>query len=161
MMSAYNPPMSIFLQRATADDFDTLLILMSHMQAEDPWSEPFDLTTVRKNLVELLDNSRYGLVYLARDQKTAIGYLVVCFDFSLEYRGKGAWIDELFVESSHRGQGIGTQLLDLAEIAARESGAEFLHLEVNHGNRANELYRRRGFVDHNRYLMTKPLNPGA
>ena len=42
-----------------------------------------------------------------------------------------------------------------------KAALEFLHLEVNHGNRANELYRRRGFVDHNRYLMTKPLNPGA
>ncbi|MGB7729071.1 MAG: GNAT family N-acetyltransferase [Candidatus Acidiferrum sp.] len=151
--------MSFSLEHATDADLDTLLLLMSHMQADDPWSEPFDLTTVRGNLVELLDNSHYGLAYLARDQQTAIGYLVICFDFSLEYRGKGAWIDELFVESSRRGQGIGTQLLDLAETASRESGAEFLHLEVNHGNRANELYRRRGFVDHDRYLMTKPLNP--
>ncbi len=153
--------MSTFLRRATAADFDTLLLLMSHMQADDPWSEPFNLTKVRRNLVELLDNSRYGLVYLARDRQTPVGYLVVCFDFSLEYGGKGAWIDELFVESSRRGQGIGTQLLDLAETASRESGAEFLHLEVTHGNRANQLYRRRGFVDHNRYLMTKPLNSGA
>ncbi len=160
-MSAYNPSMSIFVQRATTADLDTILFLMTQMQTEDPWSEPFDLPTVRRNLLELLDNSHYGLVYLARDQETAIGYLVVCFDFSLEYRGKGAWIDELFVESSHRGQGIGTKLLDLAETASRESGAESLHLEVNHGNRASELYRRRGFVDHNRYLMTKPLNPGA
>ncbi|MGB2635592.1 MAG: GNAT family N-acetyltransferase [Candidatus Acidiferrum sp.] len=151
--------MPISIERTTATDLDTVLLLMSHMQADDPWSEPFDLTMVRRNLAELLDNSLYGLVYLVRDQQAAIGYLVVCFDFSLEYRGKGAWIDELFVESSHRGQGIGTQLLDLAESASRESGAEFLHLEVTHGNRANELYRRRGFVDHNRYLMTKPLNP--
>lgn len=153
--------MPISIERATAADLDTLLLLMSHMQADDPWSEPFALATVRKNLVELLSNSHYGLVYLARDQQAIVGYLVVCFDFSLEYRGKGAWIDELFVESSHRGQGIGTRFLDLAETASRESGAEFLHLEVNHGNRANELYRRRGFVDHNRYLMTKVLNPGT
>jgi ribosomal protein S18 acetylase RimI-like enzyme len=153
--------MPISLQRATADELDSLLLLMSHMQADDPWSEHFDPTIVRKNLAEVLDNSYYGLIYLARDQQNAVGYLVICFDFSLEYRGKGAWIDELFVEASHRGQGIGTQLLDLAETASRESGAEFLHLEVNHGNRANELYRRRGFVDHKRYLMTKALNPGA
>jgi GNAT superfamily N-acetyltransferase len=153
--------MPISLQRATVADLDTLLRLMSHMQVDDPWSEIFDLTAVRRILVELLDKAHYGLVYLARDQQAAIGYLVICFDFSLEYRGKGAWVDELFVESSHRGQGIGTQLLDLAETASRESGAEFLHLEVSHGNRANELYRRRGFVDHNRYLVTKPLNPRA
>jgi GNAT superfamily N-acetyltransferase len=85
------------------------------------------------------------------------GYLVICFDYSLEYRGKGAWVDELFVHSSHRGQGIGTQFLELAESASRQYGAQFLHLEVNHGNKALELYRRRGFVDHQRFLMTKSL----
>jgi GNAT superfamily N-acetyltransferase len=97
------------------------------------------------------------LIYLARDSQLLVGYLVICFDYRLEYRGKGAWIDELFVESSHRGQGIGTKFLELAENTSREHGAQVLHLEVNHGNSAIELYRRRGFVDHHRYLMTKAL----
>jgi diamine N-acetyltransferase len=142
---------------ATEVDLDSLLLLMRQMQADDPWSEPFDEDTVRGNLRELLSNSGYGLVYLAHSEQAPVGYLVICFDFSLEYRGKGAWIDELFVQSPYRGQGIGTQLLDLAESASREHGAQFLHLEVNHGNKALELYRRRGFIDHQRYLMTKPL----
>jgi diamine N-acetyltransferase len=92
------------------------------------------------------------------DEQIPVGYLVICFDYSLEYRGKGGWIDELFVETPYRGKGIGTQLLDLAESACREHGAQFLHLEVNHGNPAIELYRRRGFVDHERYLMSKSLS---
>ena len=150
--------MSISIQLATATDLETLLPLMRHMQNDDPWSEPFNETIVRKNLSELLSNAHFGLIYLVRDEQTPVAYLVICFDFSLEYHGKGAWVDELFVESSHRGQGIGTQLLDLAENASREHHAQFLHLEVNHGNLAIELYRRRGFVDHQRYLMTKSLS---
>ncbi len=62
------------------------------------------------------------------------------------------------IEPTHRGQGIGNQLLDLAESASRGQGAQVLHLEVNHGNRAIELYRRHGFLDHQRYLMTKHLD---
>jgi len=151
--------MSIAIQPATSADLDTLLLLMGHMQIDDPWPERFDEATVRASLAELLRNPHYGLAYLVRERQTPIAYLVICFDYSLEYRGKGAWIDELFVEPSHRGQGIGTQLLDLAERASREHGAQFLHLEVSHGNRANELYRRRGFVDHRRYLMSKDLFP--
>ena len=111
------------------------------------------------NLTQLLQNPTYGVACLVRDAEYPVAYLVICFDYSLEYRGKGAWIDELFVKASHRGQGIGTQLLDLAETISREHHAQFLHLEVSHGNPAVELYRRRGFVDHQRYLMTKPLNP--
>jgi ribosomal protein S18 acetylase RimI-like enzyme len=149
--------MPISIQRATENDLETVLALMREMQRDDPWSETFDQSKVRANLRELSCNPLFGLIYLARDNQTPIAYLVICFDFSLEYRGKGAWIDELFVASSYRGQGIGTQLLDLAEAASREHGARYLHLEVNHGNPANELYRRRGFIDHNRHLMTKTL----
>lgn len=142
---------------ATQTDLDSLLLLMRQMQTDDPWSELFDESSVRHNLLELLRNSSYGFVYLACDEKSIIGYLIICFDYSLEYRGKGAWVDELFVQHNFRGQGIGTLLLDLAESASREHRAQFLHLEVSHGNKALELYRRRGFVDHQRYLMSKSL----
>ena len=151
--------MSVATQRATPADIDSLLFLMRHMQIDDPWSVPFNESIVRKNLSELLYNPHFGVLYVAHDGQIPVAYLVICFDFSLEYRGKGAWVDELFVEPTHRGQGIGTQLLELAETASRECGAQTLHLEVNHGNRAIELYRRRGFVDHHRFLMTKWLTP--
>lgn len=150
--------MALYFDVCTLSQIDIVVNLMRHMQNDDPWSEPFNESTLRQNLAELLCNSHFGLVYLARDAQALLGYLVICFDYSLEYRGKGAWIDELFVEPSHRGQGIGTHLLDLAERASSEHGARFLHLEVNHGNPAIELYRRRGFIDHQRYLMTKPLD---
>jgi GNAT superfamily N-acetyltransferase len=149
--------MSISIQRATAEDEDSLLRLMRHMQTDDPWSEDFEEATVRKNLRELLQNVNFGLVFLVHEHQSPVGYLVICFDYSLEYRGKGAWIDELFVEASYRGQGIGMQLLQLAERVSADEGARCLHLEVNRGNRAIELYRKRGFVDHDRFLLTKHL----
>jgi GNAT superfamily N-acetyltransferase len=150
--------MPISIARAIPADLEFLLPIMRHMQEADPWTEPFHEPTVRATLAELLQNSVYGVIYLARQESALIAYLVICFDYSLEYRGKGAWIDELFVEASHRGKGIGTQLLDLAEGASREHNAKFLHLEVTHGNPAIELYRRRGFQDHQRYLMSKDLD---
>jgi len=132
---------------------------MREMQAVDPWSEPFIESAVSSNLLELLNNPACGLAYLVWDVGRPVAYLVICFDYSLEYRGKGAWIDELFVKPAYRGQGIGGQLLDLAERACLEHQAHFLHLEVSHGNPAIDLYRRRGFLDHQRYLMTKRLVP--
>ena len=151
--------MSISILRATPADLDVLLIFMQQMQLDDPWDEPPDESSVRSNLLELLQNPVYGFAYIARDDHLPIAYLIICFDFSLEYRGKGAWVDELFVERTHRGRGIASQLLDLAERSCLEQGAQALHLEVTHGNPAIELYLRRGFRDHNRYLMTKWLKP--
>ncbi len=150
--------MPISIARATPADLESLLPMMRHMQIDDPWAATFHEPTVRANLAELLQNSIYGVIYIVREETNPIAYLVICFDYSLEYRGKGAWIDELFVEPAHRGKGIGTQLLDLAEFASREHNAKVLHLEVNHGNPAIELYRRRGFTDHHRYLMSKSLD---
>ena len=150
--------MPISFTQATLADLETLLEMMRHMQRDDPWEETFAESTVRANLAELLQNPVFGVVYIARDEALPTGYLVVCFDYSLEYRGKGAWVDELFVEPSHRGKGIGTQLLDFAERTSREHHAKVLHLEVNHGNPAIELYRRRGFTEHPRFLMSKPLD---
>jgi GNAT superfamily N-acetyltransferase len=149
--------MPLSITRATLANLESLLPLMRHMQEADPWSEPFHEPTLRANLAELLQNPVYGVVYICREEWSPIAYLVICFDYSLEYRGKGAWIDELFVEAAHRGKGIGTQLLDQAETASCEHNAKFLHLEVNHGNPAIELYRHRGFLDHQRYLMSKAL----
>jgi diamine N-acetyltransferase len=149
--------MPVSILPAAPAELDDLLLLMRHMQLDDPWDQSPDESMVRMNLLELLQNSVYGFVHIVRDGQTPVAYLILCFDFSLEYHGKGAWVDELFVESSHRGQGIATQLLELAERVSLEHGAQTLHLEVSHGNPAFELYRRRGFVDHQRYLMTKWL----
>src|ERR1700731_3142358 len=142
---------------ASLTDLESIFKLMQRMQVDEPWSESFDESEVRFNLGEILQNPLYGLIYFVQDANRAIAYLVICFDYSLEYRGKGAWVDELFVEPDYRQRGIGAYLLALAESVSREQGAQFLHLEVGHGNRAIELYRRRGFMDHNRYLMTKQL----
>ena len=149
--------MALRFDRATFADLESLLLLMKKMQVADPWSEPFEESIVRSNLAQLLQNPAYGMACLVSDDGRPIAYLLICFDYSLEYRGKGAWIDELFVEVAHRGQGIGTRLLDLAETLSRKHHAQFLHLEVSHNNPAIELYRRRGYVDHQRHLMTKPL----
>lgn len=150
--------MEFRIHLATPDHLDSLIALMREMQLADPWSEPFVESTVQSNLRELLAQPAHGLIYLAQHQHQPVGYVVICFDYSLEYRGKGAWIDELFVKASHRRQGIADRLLELAERASREQHAHFLHLEVTHGNPAIELYRRRGFIDHQRYLMTKRLD---
>jgi ribosomal protein S18 acetylase RimI-like enzyme len=150
--------MLISFRSATLADLDSIFLLMQQMQVDDPWSEPFHETAVRHNLLELLTNPTYGVIHLALDVNEPIAYLVICFDFSLEYRGKGAWIDELFVLPAHRGKGIGTHLLDLAESSSRQHATHYLHLEVTHGNPAIELYRRRDFQDHHRYLMTKRLD---
>ena len=147
----------ITIRAAAISDVDQLLRMMLGLQQDDPWSVPFREEVVRESLRELLVNPYVGRVLLIHESDSCVGYLVLSFDFSLEYGGKNAWVDELFIRPEFRGRGIGSKTLDFAVEAARDCGAKVLHLEVNRGNPAIDLYRRHGFEDHNRYLLSKWL----
>lgn len=142
---------------ATLSDIDVLLPLMRCLQEDDPWSVPFHEEKVRETLRELIANPSAGRAFLICAGELCVGYLVLSFDFSLEFGGKNAWIDELFVQREFRNKGIGSKTVEFAGRTARECGAKVLHLEVNRGNQAIDLYRRCGFEDHDRYLLSKWL----
>ena len=142
---------------AAPSDIDILLRLMHGFQQDDPWSVPFREEEVRESVRELLVSPSIGRAFLICNSELCIGYLVLSFDFSMEYGGKNAWIDELFVQPEFRGEGVGTKAMDFAVETARELGAKVLHLEVNRGSPAIDLYNRLGFEDHDRYLLSKRL----
>jgi GNAT superfamily N-acetyltransferase len=147
--------MPITFEVAVPDDLAKLIAMMKELQVDDPWSCAFDEPTTSKATEQLLGDPNLGRVwFIVADRKT-IGYIVMAFDYSLEYRGRGAWVDEFFVRRSHRGLGIGPQALEFFATQAKELGVTAVHLEVNHGNPAIDLYRRLGFEGHQRYLMTK------
>jgi GNAT superfamily N-acetyltransferase len=113
-------------------------------------------------LARLLADPSLGRVWIAEDEDDghAVGYLALCFGYSLEFLGRDAFVDELFVEDVCRGHGVGTQLLAAAEAACGELGVHALHLEVDDTNpRAHALYVRFGFEAHERALMTKRPTP--
>ena len=126
---------------------------MRRYYAEDGYS--FDETGARRALRELIEKETLGRVWVAEDAGDVIGYLAVTLGFSLEYRGRDAFIDELYIAADHRGRGLGREALEIAQRYCRDQGARALHLEVErHRTAARELYRRIGFEDHDRGLMT-------
>jgi len=66
-------------------------------------------------------------------------------------------VGRIICKAAFRGKGIGSEALELFENTAREQVVSVIHLEVNHVNPALELYRKLGFEDHQRYLMSKWL----
>lgn len=108
-------------------------------------------------LAALAAGDPYGLAWLVREAGAIVGYVVVALGFSLESGGRDALIDELYIAPAARGRGLGGAVLALVEREARARGLKRIYLEVAHGNRAVGLYRRAGFSDHRRYLMSKDL----
>jgi ribosomal protein S18 acetylase RimI-like enzyme len=122
----------------------------------------FDEPEARRALAQLLSDARLGRVYLIEASGELAGYLVLTFGFSLEFKGRDAFVDELFLRAEFRGRGIGTRALSVAEGACRAEGVRALHLEVERANTgAQEVYRRAGFKDHDRYLLTKWIEPSG
>ena len=144
--------------RATAARRATLLLLMREFYAFEHlvWNEP----EAGRALDTLLEDGRLGEVWLAVRGGEAAGYFVLSFGFSLEFRGRFALLDELFLREGHRGGGLGRRAMEQAVRACRAQGICALRLEVEHRNTAAQaFYRRLGFHAHERDLMTRWIDP--
>jgi len=135
--------------------------MMRALEQADPGATPFDEPRRRVIFDQFVRDSPYGRAWLVVEGEHPIGYVVLTISFSFEYRGCDAYIDELYIAEEHRGRGIGRRAMAFVETMAHELGVNAMHLEVSRANTAAlELYRRIGYVDHDRYLMTKWLERG-
>jgi GNAT superfamily N-acetyltransferase len=142
---------------ATERDLDAVVGMMRRYYAEDGYT--FVEADARTSLALLLSDPHLGRLWIAEEGGRVVGYLVVTLGFSLEYRGRDAFLDELYLEEGTRGRGYGGEALALAELYCREQGVRALHLEVErHRPAARKLYARAGFEEHDRHLMTKPID---
>jgi ribosomal protein S18 acetylase RimI-like enzyme len=88
----------------------------------------------------------------------AVGYVVLTWTFSIEAGGREACIDELYLVPEVRNRGLGRRVLTSLEAEARALGVRRVFLEVERHNRVVGLYRRAGYIDYERFLMSKFLN---
>jgi ribosomal protein S18 acetylase RimI-like enzyme len=142
---------------ADGRDADTLLAMMRWLYEHERIA--FDEAAARAALAQLLADDSFGVAHLILLGGEVAGYLVLTFGFSLEFGGRDAFVDELFVKDEFRGHGAGKAALGFAAEVCRARGVRALHLEVERANEAAQgIYRKAGFVDHDRYLLTKWLS---
>ena len=118
----------------------------------------FDEARQPAALVALAAGEPCARAWLIRLAERAVGYVVRSWTFSVEAGGREACLDELYLEPEARNRGLGSRVLELVDAEARARGARRLFLEVERHNRAIALYRRAGYVDHGRFLMSKLLD---
>lgn len=146
--------MEITFKPAEAIHINLLIEMMRELYAYDQTA--FDEQAHRSALRQLLADASFGRVYLMEADGDVVGYIVLTLSFSLEYHGRDALIDEIYVREEYRGRGIGTRGLEFIEGICRELDVKALHLAVERANtNAQAVYRRAGFVEHDRYLMTR------
>jgi ribosomal protein S18 acetylase RimI-like enzyme len=160
-MTPVSEACAIRFEPARPEHADNFMVMMRALEQADPGTTPFDEQRRRTIFDRFVRDPTYGRAWLIVEGTRQVGYVVLTVSFSFEYRGCDAYIDELYIAEECRGRGIGRRTMDFVEGIARELGVNAMHLEVSRDNRAAlELYRRTGYGDHGRYLMTKWLEHG-
>jgi ribosomal protein S18 acetylase RimI-like enzyme len=143
-------------QVATSKDVDVLLEMVGEFHKIEKL--PFDPVLDRVSLQQFLSNPALGRVWLITESNQVIGYVAVTFSYSIEFRGLGAYIDELYLRSAYRGQGIGSRTLKFVEQYCRSLNIPSLALSVHEDNeRAYKVYRKAGYSDRGYQVMMKAI----
>ncbi len=119
----------------------------------------FEPNRVATLLQHLLDHPEHGSLWLAANEDRCLGYLLLTYQFSLEYGGMGAEIDEFFVMPSARSFGVGKALLQAAEKHLRDHYFVKFQLQIaNENAAARAFYRQQGFTERTHFqLMDKTI----
>ncbi len=148
--------MEISFKPVELSDIDTLLIFIQEYYDYD--RHPFEAARARTALNHLIRHPDWGRVWFICRNTVPVGYTVLTLGYSLEYLGRDAFVDEIYIRESDRGQGIGKMTFEFLEEVCRSLDVNALHLEVEqHNSNAQQVYRKLGFINHERYLMTRWL----
>lgn len=141
---------------ANTSEIELLINLMQEFYTLEHLN--FEEHSIRLALQQILSDQRFGMVHLIKVENEVSGYVVLTFGFSLEFHGRDAFVDELYLREAYRGKGIGKKSLKFIEALCQREGIKALHLEVERKNiRAQSVYQQAGYKDHDRYLLTKWL----
>ncbi len=152
MSTAANPP-PVQLLEAGPDDADRIDLLVAAFHRHEGVNVAAQAR--RASIEALLAMPAQGRILLVQHRDVEIvGYAVLAFGFSLEFGGRDAFLDELFIADDYRGQGIGSAALTAVCAWARQEGLCALHLEVERNNMAAKaLYLKSGFEDRSHYNL--------
>lgn len=146
------------IRTAVATDVPRLVALVRRYW-EFECLEGFDALRIEILLERLIRHAELGEIWVAAAGEPLHGYLIVVHVLSLEHGGLMGEIDEFFVVTQARAQGVGAKLLASAEAALRQRGGVRLQLQLARANDASRrFYESRGYSTRAGYeLLDKPL----
>jgi ribosomal protein S18 acetylase RimI-like enzyme len=118
----------------------------------------FEEPAASRAVTSVLNDPDLAQIYLIFRGTELAGYFVLTFCFSLEFHGRFALLDELYLREEFRRQKLGKAVVAFAEELCKKAGIKALRLEVGRENQpAQSLYSAAGFKQDERNLMTKWL----
>jgi GNAT superfamily N-acetyltransferase len=148
--------MNASLRKAVPNDVERLVALMAEFDAEAAY--PLNHQRAANAFAALLADDRLGQVWLIQADSQDVGHVVVTLCYSMEYGGLIACVDDLFVQKAFRRAGLGAAALAEVRVFCVNCCVRAIHVETGPDNAAAQaLYRRVGFVNTDRQLLTLKL----
>lgn len=142
---------------ATRSDVPALCDLLGALFGQEVEFAP-DPEAQRRGLEAILADPDVGLILVARREGRVIGMANLLFTVSTALGARVAILDDLVVDPTERGAGVGSALLERAIASAREQGCRRISLHTDASNvSAQRLYRRFGFADSSMLSMKLAL----
>ena len=141
------------LKLASLEDSGTLLPLMRayHEFEGIDATDAERLATIEPLLAR---QENLGQVWFIETAGGTVGYIALCYCYSIEFGGRDAFVDEFFIAEAERGRGLGRQALERVKEEAARNGVKALHLEVARENTtAQKFYAKAGFRSRERFHL--------
>jgi GNAT superfamily N-acetyltransferase len=139
-------------------DIDTIIPMMQEFYAIDNY--PIHPETTSELLKTFIDDENLGRCWLISHNGINVGYVILTYIFSFEYKGKIAFLDELYINQNARGKGIGKITLEFIRNQAIKNDLKIIYLEIEpHNEVARKLYLSNCFAIHKRQILIYTTKP--
>jgi ribosomal protein S18 acetylase RimI-like enzyme len=120
----------------------------------------FDARTARPALERLLRSPSLGRVWIMLDGSRPVGYVILTFNYDLEFDGFEGLVTDLFIKDDFRGRGLGRRALEAVDSYCGRRGIRAVELQVEASNTAaRAFYKTLGFTRLERIVMIREVNP--
>jgi GNAT superfamily N-acetyltransferase len=145
------------MRRATSGDIPLLVSLMKDFYAEAKYD--LDQARAAAAFSAVIADEQLGYVWIIDAEGHDVGHIVLTLRFAMEFCGRLACLDDLYVKPAWRNRGLATAALREVADLCKKAGLSALTVEVGADNRpARAVYDRIGFVEAaDRRLLTFAL----
>ena len=143
---------------ATHDDIPALRDLLALLFSQEAEFRP-DPVLQAAGLRRILDDPERGCILVLRERGRPIAMVNLLFTVSTALGAPVALLEDMVVHPDHRGEGVGSRLVEAAIETARESGCRRITLLTDHDNEAAQrFYGRHGFEPSSMIPMRRAIN---
>ena len=118
----------ITFQNLQKSQIDSIVSMMQDFYAIDNY--PIHIEESKQLFETFIANSDLGKAWLVYKGEEVIGYVILTFIFSFEYKGILAFLDELYIKKEYQGKGFGKQAVQFVQQESSQLNVKMLYLEV-------------------------------